>query len=149
MKPSLVLLVSGIFISVILGTSPSQAQVKTNQVNALVEALRQAAPPNRPNDGMYSDWQVLPGIIPDWSKRCAGKTMTPEQFEKDPKMARQVVSCIVKRELQTQWNETKNEQQAVRQTACWWMTGKPKECQSGTLVTYVQKVLNTYQKQLK
>jgi hypothetical protein len=149
MKIVRALLISGIFVSLGWGAIPSQAQAKNPQVNALVEALRQAAPPNRPNDGMYSDWQVLPGIIPDWSKRCTGKEMTPAQFEKDPTTARKIVSCIVKRELQNQWNETKNEEQAVRQTACWWMTGKPKECQSGTTATYVQTVLSFYQKQLK
>jgi hypothetical protein len=140
------LLMTGIFISL---ASPSQAQIKTTQVDALVEALRLSAPPNKPKDGMYSDWQVLPGIIPDWSKRCTGKAMTPEQFEKESLKARKVVSCIVKRELQTQQNETKNEEKAVRQTACWWMTGKPKECQSGTTAIYVQKVLDLYKKQLK
>jgi hypothetical protein len=146
MKTFKTLLMTGILISL---ASPSQAQIKTTQVDALVEALKLAAPPNKPNDGMYSHWQVLPGIIPDWSKRCTGKAMTPEQFEKDSLAARKVVSCIVKRELQTQQNETKNKEKAVRQTACWWMTGKPKECQSGTTATYVQKVLDLYKKQLK
>ena len=81
-KTSKHLLLSGLLVSAGLWAMPgfAQAQVKDNQLNAFVEALRQAAPPNRPNDGMYSAWQVLPGIIPDWTKRCIGKQMTPAQF---------------------------------------------------------------------
>ncbi|MEB3311376.1 MAG: hypothetical protein VKJ02_14205 [Snowella sp.] len=148
MKSFKALLISGILISIGLETHPSHAEVKTTQVNALVEALRQAAPTQRAKDGMYSDWQVLPKIIPDWSKRCLGKSLTPEQFDKDKAAARQVVSCIVKRELNTQTKATPKEEQAVRQVACWWMTGKANECQSGATAAYVNKVLDFYRRQL-
>ncbi len=148
MKPFKALLISGILISLSLETQPSHAEVKTTQVDALVESLRQAAPPQRPNDGMYSNWQVLPGIIPDWSKRCLGKTLTPEQFDNDNAAARQVVSCIVKRELNTQTQANVKDEQAVRRVACWWMTGKANECQRGATATYVNRVLDFYRRQL-
>ncbi|ACK71392.1 conserved hypothetical protein [Gloeothece citriformis PCC 7424] len=132
-----------------LSALPSNAQVKDAQVNALVSALKQAAPPNRANDGMYSSWQVLPGIIPSWTKQCLGKEMTPQQFESDENAARQVVSCIVQRELKTQYKTTTNENQAVRNVACWWMTGKPQGCDSGATGTYVGRVVGFYQQQMK
>jgi hypothetical protein len=138
-----------IITSVGLPTGPSFAQEKETQVNALVEALRQAAPPNSPKDGMYSPWQVLPGIIPSWTKKCTSKEMTPEQFDADEKAARQTVTCIVQRELQNQFKTTNNEIQAVRSVACWWMTGKAQSCDSGWTATYVQKVLSFYKEQLK
>ncbi|GBF81552.1 hypothetical protein [Aphanothece sacrum] len=129
-----------------LGISPSMAQVKDTQVNKLVEAIRKAAPLNKPKDGMYSDWQVLPGIIPDWTKRCLGKSMTVDQFEADKKAAQKTVTCIVQREFETQFKATKNEMQAVKNTACWWMTGKIDSCKNGTTGTSVEKVLTFYKK---
>jgi hypothetical protein len=148
-KTSKHLLLSGLLVSVGLWAMPgfAQAQVKDNQLNAFVEALRQAAPPNRPNDGMYSAWQVLPGIIPDWTKRCIGKQMTPAQFESDADAARRTVSCIAGREFNKQMKATGNEAAAVRSAACWWMTGKYSGCNSGFQGQYVQKVVSAYQKQ--
>ncbi|WP_013325187.1 hypothetical protein [Gloeothece verrucosa] len=132
-----------------LSPLPGAAQVKDTQVNALVSALKQAAPPNRPNDGMYSSWQVLPGIIPSWTKQCLGKEMTPQQFETDENAARQVVSCIVARELKTQYKTTNNETQAVTSVACWWMTGKTTGCNQGNTGTYVNRVVSLYKQQMK
>ncbi|HAX77254.1 MAG TPA: hypothetical protein DCY88_15825, partial [Cyanobacteria bacterium UBA11372] len=74
------LLLGGIIVTLGLWT-PAQAQVADTQINAMVDALRQAAPPNKPNDGMFSQWQVLPGIIPSWTKQCVGRELTPAQFE--------------------------------------------------------------------
>jgi hypothetical protein len=142
------LLVSGLLISVGLWAMPGAAQVKDNQVNAFVEALRQAAPPQRPNDGMYSAWQVLPGIITDWTKRCTGTSLTPAQFESNTDAARRTVTCIAKRELNNQMSATgNNETAAVRGAACWWMTGKYSGCNSGFAATYVQNVVKAYQQQ--
>ena len=61
------LLLSGLVASLVLSALPTQAQQVTNtQVGALVEALRLAAPKTgKPNDGLYSEWQVTPGIIPN------------------------------------------------------------------------------------
>lgn len=149
MKPIKSLLLGATLATVGLSALPTVAQVKDTQVNALVSALKQAAPPNRPNDGMYSSWQVLPGIIPSWTKQCLGKEMTPQQFDANENAARQVVSCIVERELKTQYKTTTNETQAVRSVACWWMTGKTQGCDSGTTGTYVGRVVSFYQQQMK
>ncbi len=143
------IVLGGILVAFGLLNSPSFAQVKNAQIDRMVEALKQAAPPNRPNDGMYSHWQVLPGIIPSWTKQCTGKEMTPEQFDKDEKVARQVVTCIVAREMNNQYKTTKNETQVVKNVACWWMTGKTQGCDRGTTAAYVQKVVDFYQKQVK
>jgi hypothetical protein len=145
------LMLSSVLVVLGLNSLPSvaQAQFKDTQVNALVEALKQAAPPNRPNDGMYSPWQVLPSIIPSWTKQCLGKEMNPSQFESNEKEARQTVGCIVKRELQTQAKSTPDEQEAVKNVACWWMTGTNQGCKSGATATYVQRVLDFYQQQRK
>jgi hypothetical protein len=124
------LLLYGIMISVGLWAMPGAAQVNDNQLNAFVEALRRAAPPNRANDGMYSDWQVLPGIIPSWTKQCVGKEMTPAQFDADSAAARRTVTCIARREVNNQLKATRNNQTAaVRRAACWWMTGNATGCQ--------------------
>ena len=142
------LLLSGLLVSVGLWAMPGAAQVKDAQLTAFVEALRQAAPPQRPNDGMYSAWQVLPGIVPDWSKRCTGKSLTPSQFDADAAAARNTVTCIARRELNKAMKATgNNETAAVRNAACWWMTGDYNGCGSGATAKYVQKVVSVYQQQ--
>ncbi len=145
------LLLSGLVVS--LGMSPVLAQGKQQvsqaQVAAMVEALRLAAPKtNSPNDGYYSEWQVKPETLKGWSKFCLKKELTPTQFENNPAIARQVVSCITRRELNQQFNVTKNnETAAVGGVSCWWMTGNYTGCNSGFTATYVQKVVKFYQQQ--
>lgn len=142
------LFLAGLALNVGLWAMPGTAQSTDSQVNAFVEALRQAAPPQSKNDGMYSAWQVLPGIIPDWTKRCTGKQLTAAQFEADATAARNTVSCIARRELNNQMKATSNNQAAaVRGAACWWMTGKYSGCNSGFQAKYVQKVVSVYQQQ--
>lgn len=148
------LLVTSILAGIWLGNASAMAQqtrparqVSDAQVNAMVEALRKAAPPNRANDGMYSDWQVLPGIIPDWTKRCLGRQLTPAEFESDANAARETVACIARRELNRLYSATGNESAAVRGAACWWMTGKENACTSGATAAYVQRVVGFYQQQ--
>ncbi|MFB2898762.1 hypothetical protein ACE1CI_38100 [Aerosakkonemataceae cyanobacterium BLCC-F50] len=146
------LLLTSILAGIWLGNSSAIAQqtrptrqVSDAQVNAMVEALRKAAPPNRANDGMYSDWQVLPAIIPDWTKRCLGRQLTPAEFEADAKAARDTVACIARREFNRVYSATGNETAAVRGAACWWMTGKDNGCTSGVNAAYVQRVVGFYQ----
>jgi hypothetical protein len=143
------LLLGGLIVGVGLWAIPVQAQQASDaQVNAMVEALRKAAPPNRPNDGMFSQWQVLPGIIPSWTKRCVGQELTPAQFESDATSARNTVACIVRRELNNQYGAGNNNEIAVvRNVACWWMTGKTGSCTGGPTGAYVQKVVGFYQQQ--
>ncbi|HEY9294940.1 MAG TPA: hypothetical protein VIQ31_00955 [Phormidium sp.] len=150
------LLLTGILAGICLGNGSAIAQqtrparqVSDAQVNAMVEALRRGAPPNRPNDGMYSAWQVLPGIIPDWTKRCLGRQLTPAEFESDANAARETVACIARRELNRLYSATGNESAAVRGAACWWMTGKDNACTSGATATYVQRVVGFYQPQAR
>ena len=145
------LLLGGIIVSLALWATPAYTQrsqpVSDAQINAMVEALRQAAPPNKPNDGMYSQWQVLPGIIPSWTKQCVGRELTPAQFESDTAAARNTVACIVRRELNKQYGAvSNNEIAAVRNVACWWMTGNTTGC-GGATGSYVQRVVSFYQQQ--
>ncbi len=144
-------LVGGMIVS--LGLLPLVAQAQKqgfdSQVAAMVEALRLAAPKTgTANDGLYSQWQVKPETLRGWSRYCLKKEVTPTQFENDPQLARQVVSCITRRELKNQLAVTgNNEIPAVRRVACWWMTGNYTGCNSGFTATYVQKVVSYYQKQ--
>jgi len=142
------LLLRGLLVSLTLWTLPAEAQqVSKPQVEAMVEALRLAAPKTGiQNDGLYSPWQLTPGIIPSWSKQCLGREVTPKQLESSPGVARSIVNCIVRRELPKQYTATSNnETTAVRRTACWWMTGNPTSCTSGQTAKYVQNVQRFYQ----
>ncbi len=141
------LLLGGLIASVALSALPAQAQVSNTQVGTLVEALRRAAPQTgTKNDGLYSEWQVTPGIIPSWSKQCIGRELTPKQFEANSATAQSIVSCITKRELQKQYLASgNNETAAVRRTACWWMTGNATGCNSGPTAAYTQNVIKFYQ----
>ncbi|MBW4431633.1 MAG: hypothetical protein KME28_07870 [Pelatocladus maniniholoensis HA4357-MV3] len=127
----------------------AQKQVSDTQVAAMVEALRLAAPnTGKANDGYYSDWQVKPETLKGWSRNCLKKEVTPTQFENSPGLARQVISCIMRRELNTQYAASKNNEiDAVRGAACWWMTGNYTGCNSGFTGAYVQKVVGYYQQQ--
>ncbi len=145
------LLVNGLLVSSALWTLlllPAQAQqIGKPQVEAMVDALRQAAPKTGvQDDGLYSQWQITPGIIPSWSKQCLGREIAPKQLETNPVLARSIVSCIMSRELQKQYAvSNKNETTAVRRTACWWMTGNPTSCTSGSTAKYVQNVQRFYE----
>ena len=143
------LLLGGLIASLGLWTLPTQAQQVTNtQVGALVEALRQAAPKTgKENDGLYSEWQLTPGIIPSWSRQCVGRELTPTQLETSPVTARSMVTCIMRRELQKQYRDSNNETVAVSRAACWWMTGNATKCNSGSTAAYTQKILGIYQQE--
>jgi hypothetical protein len=143
-------LTSGIIISLGLSSlAIAQQQPKvSDQVAAMVEALRQSAPKNTANDGFYSDWQVKPETIKLWTKYCLKKELTPTQFEKDPATARQVVSCVMHRELDKQFSAIpNNETAAVGSVACWWMTGNYTGCNRGFTADFVKNVTETYQQQ--
>jgi len=147
------LLISTVLVSFSFGMSSLVAQaqqsVSDTQVAAMVEALRRAAPQTgKVDDGLYSDWQVQPGTVKAWTKFCLKKELAPTQFENSPATARQVVSCITRRELDKQLRATKNnETAAVNGVACWWMTGNYTGCNNGFTAAYVQKVVGFYQQQ--
>ncbi len=138
-------------LSVILaaGTLPAQAQVSDRQVSALVEALRQAAPQTgRTDDGLYSDWQIMPGNIPRWSRSCIGRELSPSEFEASPVVARSVVTCVMRDVLQEEYGASgNNELLAVRRSAAWWMRGDPSQYNSAEIADYVQKVVDAYEGQ--
>jgi len=130
-----------------LNPLPAKANISESKVTAFVEALKLAVPPIKPNDGMYSQWQVLPNIIPSWTKQCLGKELTPTAFDADKTAAQKTVTCIAQRELNQQWKQTnQNEAQTIRNTACWWMTGNYNGCKSGTTAEYVKKIEKLYNK---
>lgn len=145
------ILVSSLLLSLTLSSGVVvQAQNRptpTRQVDAMVEALRKAAPKTgNPNDGLYSDWQVKPETLRGWSKQCLGREVTPSQFANSPATARQVITCVVGDEFNKRLKTTSNnEMKAVREVACWWMTGQYNGCNSGTTGTYVQQVTRFYQ----
>ncbi|WP_238845917.1 hypothetical protein [Nostoc edaphicum] len=145
------LLISGVIVSFGLSSLLAQAQqqVSDAQVAAMVEALRLAAPQTGiANDGLYSEWQVKPETLKGWSKHCLKKELTPTQFENSPATARQVISCITRRELNKQFiASSNNETAAVRGVGCWWMTGNYTGCNSGFTGAYLQKVVGFYQQQ--
>lgn len=128
----------------------AQAQprsVSTQQVAAMVEALRRAAPKTgNSNDGLYSDWQVKPETARGWANHCLGREITPSQFANSPTMAKQVVTCVVQDEFGKALRATpNNEMRAVQSTACWWMTGEYNGCNSGFTANYVHQVTRYYQ----
>ncbi len=131
------------------GTLPAQAQVSDRQVSALVEALRQAAPQTgRADDGLYSDWQIMPGNIPRWSRSCIGRELSPTEFEASPDIARSVVTCVMRDVLQDEYAASgNNEILAVRRSAAWWMRGDPSQYNSSEIADYVQRVVSAYEGQ--
>ncbi|HYX17390.1 MAG TPA: hypothetical protein VE944_24160 [Nostoc sp.] len=150
-KKPIGLLLGGVIVTFGLLPLLAQAQqpISDTQVAAMVEALRQAAPQTKnPNDGYYSQWQVKPETLKGWSKTCLKRELTPTQFENNPAIARQVVSCITRRELTNQFRTTNNNEIAsVRGAACWWMTGSYTGCNKAFTAEYVQKVVRLYQQQ--
>ena len=143
------LLFGSLIISIGLQALPAAAQPVTDaQISALVEALRQAAPPQTANDGMYSQWQVLPGNISRWAKFCTKQDLTPQQFEADATKAKSIVTCIVGDLLRDEYKaSSNNELTAIRRAACWWMTGESAACKTGATATYADKVVSVYQQQ--
>ncbi|HEY9695509.1 MAG TPA: hypothetical protein V6D15_25200 [Oculatellaceae cyanobacterium] len=125
----------------------SSVQVADAQVSALVEALRLAAPKTgNENDGLYSDWQVMPDNIPRWSQQCSGRALTPSQFASSPVTARYILVCVMRDVLRDEYRiSDKNESLAVKRAAAWWMTGDPSRYSSKETAPYTEKVLAFYQ----
>ena len=144
------LLLSGVLLSVGLWTLPVQAQqVSDAQVRALVEALRQAAPPgDNANEGLTSDWKIQPPNIRRWSRLCTGQELTPQAFTANPTKAREILACVMRDVLRDEYKASgSNETVAVQRAASWWMTGDPTQYNSSRIRTYTQRVLGFYQQQ--
>lgn len=140
---------SGVIMGVGLWAMPVQAQVSEGQVRALVQALRDAAQQRAPgNNGLVSEWQILPENIPRWSKRCTGQALTSAQFEASTPKAREILVCVMRDVLRDEYKASGNsETLAVRRAASWWMTGNPNRYDSDSTAAYTQNVLSFYQKQ--
>ncbi len=137
-------------LSSLLLAQAQQPKVSNTQVAAMVEALRQSAPKSGANSRYYSDWQVKPETIKLWTKFCLKKELTPKEFTSNPATAREVVSCIIRRELDKQFRAIpNNETAAINSVSCWWMTGKYTGCNSGFTADFVKQVADNYQKALK
>jgi hypothetical protein len=124
-----------------------QAAISDEQVAALVEALRLAAPKS---GNLYSDWQIKAANISNWSQRCLGRSLTTSEFEADLEIARAILECKMGHVLREQYELSEyNEAVAVQRTAAWWMTGVAEQYQSSNIANYTQKVLNLYYQELK
>ncbi len=122
-----------------------QAQISDAKVEALVEALRLAAPPASADSGLYSDWRVKPDNIVRWSRRCFGQEVTPEQFAADANLARPLLVCVMGPVLRDQFAQSQqNEMVAVQRAAAWWMTGDPTQYRAGSTGDYTLRVLEAY-----
>ncbi len=123
----------------------AQAQLSDAKVEALVEALRVAAPPASADAGLYSAWRVKPDNIVRWSKRCLDREVTPEQFAADQAVARPVLVCVMGPVLRDQLAQSNNnEMVAVQRAAAWWMTGEPAQYRTGSTGDYTLRVLEAY-----
>lgn len=121
------------------------AQLSDAKVEALVEALRVAAPPAGAEGELYSDWRIKPDNIIRWSKRCLNQDLTPEQFAADQDLARPVLVCVMGPVLREQFTESHdNEMVAVQRAAAWWMTGDPAQYRTGSTGDYTLRVLEAY-----
>jgi hypothetical protein len=126
-------------------TGGSPSQLSDAQVAAFVEALRLSAPHTGiPNDGLYSDWKVKAGNILRWSKRYAGREISPEEFQANPQVARGILMIVMGRVLHEQYAISRDESVAVRRAASWWMTGDPGRYDTAPTSSYTAKVLGSY-----
>jgi len=124
---------------------PAHAQISDAKVEALVEALRLAAPNTGPDSGLYGDWRVKADNIVRWSGRCLDREVTPDQFAADEALARQVLVCVMGGVLRNQFAASdQNEIVAVQRAAAWWMAGDPEQYRNGTTGAYTLKVLEAY-----
>lgn len=142
-------LIVSLSVALAVGALPVQAQVSDRQVAALVEALRQAAPETgRADDGLYSDWQIMAGNIPRWSRSCIGRELSPTEFEASPEVARSVVTCVVRDVLEDEYEASGNDELlAVRRSAAWWMRGDPSQYNSSEIADYIGRVVTAYEGQ--
>lgn len=141
------LTIGGLIITLLLDILPVQAQVTSDRVMALVEALRLAAP-KRPTeeDGLYSDWKIKPSLIPRWSLLCINEQLTPEQFEADSVKARMILICVMEDVLKREYPASNNNQElAIRRAAAWWVAGDSELYNIQPISGYTERVFNYYQ----
>jgi hypothetical protein len=132
-------------VGAVLVALPAYAQTET-QVGRVVEAIRQASKPDKPNPGLYSDWQLKPETISRWSKPCLQRNISPEEFQVNRRASRQLVTCMVRDVLKQELKTSKNDESlAVQRVAAWWLTGDGDRYNNQEASPYVQRVLGFYQ----
>lgn len=148
-KRNAMLLLSGLFGSFLFSAMPVMAEIADAQVDALVEALRLAAPDTGvENDRLYSDWQIKADNIPRWSRLCTGEELTPAQFEANTTKAREILACVMGDVLKEEYEASGNDESlAVRRAAAWWMAGDPSQYNSERIDDYTREVLRYYQQE--
>ncbi len=133
-----------IFLLVIFLSINVQAQISDAKVSALVEALRLGAVDGK----LYSEWQIKPKNITNWSTRYLGKTITPEEFAANPTVARQILEIKMGNLLREQYELSgQDETTAILRTASWWMSGIP-ENSNPKLEVFTQNILKFYREVL-
>jgi hypothetical protein len=122
-----------------------QAETADTQAGRISEAIKQIALQRGKNPGFYSDWQVKGEKIPLWSKQCAGRDLTPQQFEASQSTASGVVTCVLREMIRQEAKFIgKDESLVVRRVAAWWATGDAAQYNSPGVATYTQQVLRVY-----
>ena len=139
------LLLAGLTTSLVLWALPVQAQVSNDQVVAIVEALRLAAPKEPTDEQLYSAWKIKPSLIPQWSRLCIGEELTIEEFVADSVKARTILICVMDDVLTTEYPASGNDESiAVRRAAAWWVAGNGDLYDTGNIAFYTKKVLGLY-----
>jgi hypothetical protein len=121
------------------------------QVVALSKALRlkSGQGPGLGTGVYYSDWQIESSVIPQWSKACLGRSLTPLEFATSTEAAESVVLCKLREQLTTQYQAAgSNEALAVQRVVAWWRTGDASRYGSSAIAPFAQDVLALYQKSL-
>ena len=139
-------LLAGVGLPVVAQVAPSEAQVM-----ALSEALRLKSDegPGLSTGVYYSDWQVESSAIPQWSKTCLGRALTPLEFATSAETAESVVLCQLRDQLATQYQATGgNEPIAVQRVVSWWRTGDAGRYGSGSIALFSKEVLALYRQSL-
>ena len=135
--------------SVGLWALPVQAQT-SQQISTLVEAFRLAAPEPDGAERLYSDWQVKGENVEGWARFCRQPT-TLAEFDRNPNVARSIVTCIVADLLLEEYESSQNRMEtAAKRSASWWMTGDPTRYLSDPAIAeYADRVWDFYRAQLE
>jgi hypothetical protein len=130
--------------SIMAGVFSTSAKADTAALAALVEALRQAAPPTD-DPTLYTDWKMQAGAIASWTRRCVGVAVPPAELAENPVMARETVTCVMGPVLAEQTRLAGGDEGlGARRAAAWWMTGDPAGYQAAGIASYLDRVLSQY-----
>ena len=140
-----------VLLAGLCGSALAQVTPSEQQVLALSEALRLKSDegPGLTTGVYYSDWQVESSAIPQWSKACLGRALTPLEFATSSETAESVVLCQLRDQLAAQYEVTGgNEPVAVQRVVSWWRTGDASRYGSGAVAPFAKEVLSLYRQSL-